>query len=71
MLIFALKLKTKTMDYFHEFVNDLYDLLGMNTNFITQRDFFDKYILTDNAFMVDGNKIYLDDYTIIVKENKK
>lgn len=57
-----------------EFAQDLYDVLGMNTNFITQQRFFDKYVENDNAFMVDQYTdkavIYFDDYTITIKPNK-
>ena len=58
-----------------EFTQDLYDLMGRNTNFITPRQFFDKYVIDDHAFMVsedDGKfQILMDDYTITVTENKK
>ena len=53
------------------FTQDLYDLLGRNG--ITQRQFFDKYVATDDAFMVDHFEdegvIYFDDVTITIKRN--
>ena len=60
---------------FFDFAQDIYDVLGMNTNHCTQRDFFDRYVLDDDAFMIDQYKdkavIYFDDYTITIKPNKK
>lgn len=57
-----------------EFANDLYDLMGKNTQFMTQDEFFEKYVENDNAFMVfdNGEKqvIYFDDFTITVTANK-
>lgn len=57
-----------------DFAQDLYDVLGMNTNHCTQREFFNKYVEDDNAFMVsdEGDKqvIFFDDYTITIKQNK-
>ena len=57
-----------------EFANDLYDLMGKNTQFMTQDEFFEKYVENDNAFMVfdNGKKqvIYFDDFTITVTANK-
>lgn len=54
-----------------EFAQDLYDVLGKNTEFCTQEQFFDKYVSIDNAFMIDQYKdkavIYFDDYTITIK----
>lgn len=54
----------------YEFINDLYDLLGMNG--VSQRKFFNKYIEQDHAFMVDEDSmtIYLDDYDIIIKPKR-
>ena len=53
-----------------EFAQDLYDLMGRNTNHITAEQFFDKYIASDQAFMVsdEGDKqyIYLDNFTITI-----
>lgn len=59
-----------------EFAQDLYDVLGMNTNHCTQQRFFNRYVMNDNAFMISDegrNKqvIYFDDYTITIKRNKK
>ena len=52
-----------------EFAQDLYDLMGING--ITQRQFFDKYVATDDAFMVDQLKdegvIYFDDVVVTVR----
>ena len=56
-----------------EFANDLYDVLGMNTNFISQNQFYDRYVKNDNAFMVsdEGDKqvIYFDDFKITIERN--
>ena len=56
-----------------EFAQDIYDVLGMNTNHCTQEKFFDKYIINDNAFMVsdEGDKqyIYFDDFKITIERN--
>ena len=58
-----------------DFTQDLYDLMGRNTNLITPRQFFDRYVLDDNAFMVceeDGKHyILMDDFTITITENRK
>ena len=40
-------------DNFSEFANDLYDVLGMNTNFCTQREFYDKHVRDDRSFQID------------------
>ena len=57
-----------------EFAQDVYDVLGMNTRFITQRQFFDKYVEDDDAFMVsdEGDKqvILFDDFTITITKNE-
>lgn len=63
------------MDDIATFAQDLYDVLGMNTKFCTQQDFFDKYVEDDNAFMIsdegrDKQVIYFDNYTITIKRNK-
>lgn len=51
------------------FTQDLYDLMGRNG--ITQRQFFDKYVATDKAFMVDHFEdegvIYFDDVVVTVR----
>lgn len=51
------------------FTQDLYDLMGRNG--ITQRQFFDKYVATDDAFMVDHLEdegvIYFDDVVVTVR----
>ena len=61
------------MDALTEFTQDLYDVLGMNKNFCTQEQFFEKYVETDDAFMVDQYKgkgfIYFDDFTITITPN--
>ena len=48
----------------------MYDVLGMNTNFLTQEDFYYKYVKSDDAFMVDAYKdhavIYFDNYKITI-----
>lgn len=58
----------------NEFAQDLYDVLGMNTDNCTQKQFFNKYVENDNAFMVDSytdkEVIYFDDFTITIKRNK-
>lgn len=63
------------MDELTRFAQDLYDVLGMNTNHCTQQEFFDKYVMDDNAFMVsdegrDKQVIYFDNLTITIKPNK-
>ena len=64
-----------SMDELTRFAQDLYDVLGMNTNHCTQRQFFNKYVEDDNAFMVsdegrDKQVIYFDNFTITIKPNK-
>ena len=58
----------------NEFAQDLYDVLGMNTNNCTQEQFFKKYVENDYAFMVDSytdrEVIYFDDFTITIRPNK-
>ena len=58
----------------NEVAQDLYDVLGMNTNNCTQEQFFKKYVENDYAFMVDSytdrEVIYFDDFTITIKPNK-
>lgn len=53
-----------------QFAQDVYDVLGMNTNFLTQEDFYYKYVKSDDAFMVDAYKdhavIYFDNYKITI-----
>ena len=55
-----------------EFAQDIYDVLGMNTNFITQKEFYDTYVADDDAFMIssEGDKeyIYFDNYKITIEE---
>ena len=63
------------MDELSRFAQDLYDVLGMNTDHCTQQRFFNRYVMNDNAFMISDegrNKqvIYFDDYTITIKRNK-
>lgn len=62
------------MEELSRFAQDLYDVLGMNTDHCTQREFFGKYVIDDEAFMIDPYKdkavIYFDDYTITIKRNK-
>ena len=54
-----------------EFGQDVYDLMGMNTNFINQREFYEKYVRDDDAFMVsvEGNKqvIYFDKFKVTIE----
>ena len=58
----------------NEFAEDLYDVLGMNTNNCTQEQFFKKYVENDYAFMIDSytdrEVIYFDDFTITIRPNK-
>lgn len=58
----------------NEFAQDLYDVLGMNTDHCTQQKFFNRYVENDNAFMIDSYTdkeiIYFDDFTITIKRNK-
>lgn len=59
-----------------EFAQDIYDVLGMNTNHCTQRQFFDKYVENDDAFMVSDegrNKqvIYFDNFKITIEGIQK
>lgn len=55
-----------------EFATDLYDVLGMNTSFCTQEQFFDKYVADDDAFMImdEGGKQYIlfDNYKITIEK---
>lgn len=57
----------------HEFAQDIYDVLGLNTNSITQKEFFFKYVEKDDAFMVDAEMdeahILFDDFIITIKRN--
>ena len=57
-----------------EFAQDLYDVLGMNKNDCTQKQFFEKYVRDDKAFMVsdEGEEqlILFDNYTITIKKNQ-
>lgn len=54
-----------------EFAQDVYDVLGMNTNFCTQEKFFNKYVEFDDAFMVsdEGDKQYIlfDNFKITIE----
>lgn len=54
------------------FTQDLYDVLGMNTNHCTQEQFFDKYVAEDKSFMVDCENangiIYFDNFKITIKK---
>ena len=58
----------------NEFAQDLYDVLGMNTDHCTQEQFFSKYVVNDDAFMIDSytdeEVIHFDDFTITIKRNK-
>lgn len=58
----------------NDFAQDLYDVLGMNTDNCTQEQFFNKYVANDDAFMIDSYTdeeiIYFDDFTITIKRNK-
>ena len=53
-----------------EFAQDIYEVLGMNTDFITQEQFFEKHVAKDHDFMVidEGDKqiIDFDNYTITI-----
>ena len=64
----------KRNERLNEFAQDLYDVLGMNTNDCTQEQFFKKYVENDYAFMVDSytdrEVIYFDDFTITIRPNK-
>jgi len=60
-------------DSLSDFANDIYDVLGMNTNHQTQRGFFEKYVEDDTAFMIDEYKdvayIYFDDFKITIERS--
>ena len=64
----------KRNERLNEFAQDLYDVLGMNTNDCTQEQFFNKYVENDNAFIVvpyAGEAIiHFDDFTITIRPNK-
>ena len=64
----------KRNEKLNEFAQDLYDVLGMNTNDCTQEQFFNKYVENDNAFIVvpyaDEAIIQFDDFTITIRPNK-
>lgn len=55
----------------HEFAQDIYDVLGLNTNNITQEEFFFRYVEEDETFMVDVEKdevhILFDDFIVTIK----
>ena len=57
----------------YEFAQDVYDVLGMNTNFCTQKNFYHKYVELDDAFMVsdEGDKqyIFFDNFKITIERN--
>lgn len=64
----------KSMSNLSEFANDVHDLMGMNTQFITQRRFFDKWVENDNAFIIDEDDkerptILFDDFTVTIESN--
>ena len=56
-----------------EFAQDIYDVLGMNKNFQTQKGFFNRYVANDDAFMIsdEGDKqvIYFDDFKVTIERN--
>lgn len=64
----------KRNERLNEFAQDLYDVLGMNTNYCTQEEFFNKYVENDNAFInvpyTDEAIIHFDDFTITIRPNK-
>ena len=64
----------KRNERLNEFAQDLYDVLGMNTNDCTQEQFFNKYVENDSAFIVvpyaDEAIIHFDDFTITIRPNK-
>ena len=64
----------KRNERLNEFAQDLYDVLGMNTNDCTQEQFFKKYVESDYAFIVvpyaDEAIIHFDDFTITIRPNK-
>ena len=56
----------------NKFAQDLYDVLGMNTDHCTQQQFFDQYVRDDNAFMISDegrNKqvIYFNSFKITLE----
>lgn len=53
-------------DYLKRLGSDLYDLMAMNTDYITQEQFFEKYILQDDSIMCD----YGEDGCIQLTQNK-
>ena len=53
-------------DYLKRLGSDLYDLMAMNTDFITQEQFFEKYILQDDSIMCD----YGEDGCICIEGDK-
>ena len=60
------------MNALTEFSQDIYDVLGMNTNHCTQEDFYYRWVETDHAFMVDNDDpdkayIYFDDFKITIE----
>lgn len=52
------------------FAQDLYDVLGMNTNHCTQKSFFARYVEDDKSFMVsdEGDEQYIlfDNFRITI-----
>lgn len=55
-----------------DFTSDLYNVLGMNTDHCTQKQFFNRYVATDKAFMMDCDDeegiIYFDDFKITIEK---
>ena len=55
-------------DFQYEVVNDLWDLVAMNTDSITQSQFYWKYIQHPDSYLdEDTNTIHTPDFDIIVK----
>lgn len=54
-----------------DFASDLYDVLGMNTEFCTQEAFYNQYVKEDDSFMLDLGRdksyIHFDDFIITIE----
>lgn len=61
--------------YTSKFAEDLYNLMGNNSDQMTQRQFYVDHVIDDEAFSVvdEGDKqtIVMDDFTITITPNRK
>lgn len=61
--------------YTSKFAEDLYNLMGNNSDQMTQHQFYVDHVIDDDAFSIvdEGDKqtIVMDDFTITITPNKK